>query len=71
MYLYLSEFGVTLIKEAEGNPNTLPHDWASRMEFWRRDILERAHSNTEEYLDGAIHEAGVILSNEQYNEVST
>jgi hypothetical protein len=70
-YLYLSDMGVSLIKECEGNPNALPHDWAARTEFWRRNILEEAHRDTEQYLDAVIDEIGSPLTEDHYNDVST
>jgi len=64
VYSHYTNTAVDLIRQAEGHPDALPHDWAARMGAYKTWLRDR-HINCPEDVDRAIAAAKVQLSAEQ------
>ncbi len=68
LYSHYTNTAVDLIRQAEGHPDALPHDWAARMHDYK-EWLRGRHVNCPEDVDRAIKSASVELSEEQRQAV--
>jgi hypothetical protein len=68
LYAHYTATAVDLIREAEGHPDALPHNWVKRMEAYQK-FLEERHVNCPPDIDAAITASKVKLTHEQRQHV--